>query len=326
MNSLDGAISNASTPTKKVLLYGTPDFYLEKLEEDLGRGDAEPEAFERLLERLTAVWLDAERQSLLLRVEQLAPTIQPASFEFHSRAELRQLPDDMQELLTSALVNLVSDAEKLVAKDRVHADRAVARLSRLLTNERAWKVVSPWFGDRRAFRRRTVIRVLRQYGVPDSHAGMIVEEYRATLDRELLKLISFNPPVAALLTEEDVINALAIPANDRKIGLFVLIDDDARYWRMRAIEAYLVGGHMPSQEVAFGSPMEFAWAVGRGSHREALPLLLRILQHLHENPEFVWRALRALERVGEPEDIQRAHDYAAALITSRNAEISQAAA
>lgn len=298
--------------------YGTPDFYLDKLEEALGLGDARPEAFEGLLRRLKTIWLDDNRQSVLIRIEQLAQNVLPATYGSFSQAGSRQLPDAMQDQLAVALARLVRDAEKLKASDRVHADRAISRLSWLLTSARAWEVVSPWFADCRAFRSRAVVRVLRHHGIPESHANAVIEQYRATLGTDLLKLISFNPHVAALLQEDDVLRALAVPANDRDYGVYVQLDSDSRYWWMRAIEALLIGGHVPSDAIAFGYPMQFAWAVGRGSHNHALTLLRRVLDHLRDNPEFLWRSMRAFERVGDPEDIQRVCAYASGLVDARS--------
>lgn len=295
--------------------------YIRRIEEVLNFGSAAPpEAFDNLLQRLSTIWLDPERQSVLLHIEHMAPIVRPASPALHAYSDVRQLPEDRQDLLFRSLAKLVQEAEHLPAQQRAHADRAIARLSRLVTPERALRLVEPWLHDRRAFRRKVVTRVLRQHGVPESLASWVIEQYRATLDRELLKLISRNPHVAALLEESDVLRALALPANDREIGLWFFRDNDTRYWWMRAIEAYLIGGHTPSDAIAFEHPMQFAWAVGRSAHRPSLPLLRRVLDRNQADPEFVWRGMLAMERMGEPADINYVRMLGAKLVATARAE------
>jgi hypothetical protein len=208
--------------------------------------------------------------------------------------------------------------------DRDRADRAVARLSRLLEVDRAWLVINPWFGDLRAFRRGVVIRVLREHGVPHALSEQVIGQLRSTQDRNLLKLISLNPHVAALLKEQDIASILAVPENDRSfgpikvpdgvVGPIVMKDSDTRCWKMRAIEALLIGGHVPSDALAFERPMEFVWAVGRQAHEASLPLLRRVLEEYKSDPEFVWRCTRAFERMGEPEDIAHIRTLAEAIV------------
>lgn len=215
-------------------------------------------------------------------------------------------------------------AKALPARERDRADRAIARLSRLLPAERAWSVVEPWFEDRRALRRKVVVRVLLDYGVPPALSSNVIEQYRLTKDRNLLKLIGRNPHVAALFAESDVLEAFAAPENDWQrgpcqtsagpVGPFIHRDRDARYWKMRAIEVVLIGGHVPSGAIAFDRPMEFVWAVGRQLHRPSLPLLRRVLERHKTDPEFVWRCTRAFDRMGEPSDIDRVRSLAKAIV------------
>jgi hypothetical protein len=160
--------------------------------------------------------------------------------------------------------------------------------------------------------------------VPPALAAEVIEQYRATKDRGLLKLIGRNPHVAALFEESDVLDALAVPENDwqrgpyetsdGRVGPFILRDRDARYWKMRAIEVILIGGNIPSDAIAHERPMEFVWAVGRQRHRPSLPLLRRVLERHRTDPEFVWRCMRAFDRVGELSDIENVRALAAAIV------------
>jgi hypothetical protein len=152
----------------------------------------------------------------------------------------------------------------------------------------------------------------------------VIEQYRATKDRGLLKLIGRNPHVAALFEEGDVLDALAAPENDWQrgpyetpdgpVGPFIFRDRNARYWKMRAIEVMLIGGNVPSDAIALERPMEFVWAVGRQRHKPSLPLLRRVLERHKADPEFVWRCMRAFDRVGEPSDIENVRSFATAIV------------
>lgn len=293
--------------------FGTPGFYVAKLEEALGVVQQRRLTFPELLNRLSTIWADENRQAVLSAIEALSVEINPPRGIPLLLQTTRRLPDELQDQLATTLAELVQKADTLPARDRDPADRAVSRLSRLLTVERAWSTVKPWFEDRRAFRRNLVIRVLREHGVPPALGEQVIEEFRTTQDRNLLKLISENPHVASLLEERDIGAALATPEQewsigpyqtaDGVVGPFVRKDSDARYWKMRAIEVLLIGGHVPSDAVAFERPMEFVWAVGRQSHQVSLPLLRRVLEEYKSDPEFVWRCTRALHRMGEPADI-----------------------
>jgi hypothetical protein len=294
----------------------SPEFFIVKLEEALGVADGQPLTFTDIIERLRTIWADYDRQLVLTRLEHMAQRVeQPASSELHLPMQ-RRLPEGRQEQLAKALTDLVSIGGSLPARDRDRADRAVARLSRLLSVDRAWSAVEPWFGDPRVFRRRVVVRVLLEHGVPHSLAAAVVDQYRVTQERGLLKLISQNPHVAALLDESDVLGALAVPSHDYQIGAFLFKDRDARYWRMRAIEAYLIGGHVPSDDLGLDHPMEFAWAVGRQSHKASLPLLRRVLTRYLTDPEFIWRCIRAFDRVGDAKDVKHIRALASSLVES----------
>lgn len=238
---------------------------------------------------------------------------------------LRCLSEGQQEQLAEVLAELVARADTLPARDRDRADRAVARLSRLLSDERAWAVVEPWLSDQRAFRSSVVIRVLLNHGVPPSLVTEIVKQYcsalnRGVLARGILKLIGRNPHVAALLDDDLTLKALAIPGRERWIGEYFLRDDDAFYWRMRAIEAQLIGGHVPGDSITFDHPMAFVWAVGRQSHRASLPQLRRVLERYRTDPECVWRCIRAFERVGDAGDVERVRALAASIVETERAE------
>ena len=297
--------------------YGTPGFYVAELEEALGVIHKQLQTFSELLNCLSTIWADENRQSVLSSIEAKAVETNslPGGRPYHwgLQPSTRRLPEELQEQLAITLTELVETAGTLPARDRDCSDRAVARLSRLLTVERAWSVIRPWFGDLRAFRRSVVIRVLREHGVPSGLGGHVIDQFRSTQDRNLLKLISPNPHVAALLEEQDIASTLAAPENDRSfgplqtpdglVGPIVMKDSDTRYWKMRVIEALLIGGHVPSDALAFERPMEFVWAVGRRSHQASLPLLRRVLEEYKSDPEFVWRCARAFQRMGEPADI-----------------------
>ena len=294
--------------------YGSPSFYRRKLEEIFEVSEGQSLHFVDLIERVRSIRTDANRQLVLERLESMAQSGETAASGVFTPLP-RRLPESRQICLAQVLSEVVVHADHLPSRDRDRADRAVARLSRLLTSERAWCVVQPWFGDLRAFRRSVVIRVLREHGVPPTLASDIMIQYRATGDRELLKLISRNPHVAALLEESDIELVLAQPTRDRQWGPINFIDTDTRYWRMRAIEAYLIGGHVLSVGIATAHPMEFVWAVGRQAHRNSLPLLRYVLDCNQSNPEFIWRCMRAFDRVGDIADIDHVRSLGFALVT-----------
>ncbi len=275
----------------------SPEFFIAKLEEALGVAAGQPLTFTDLIERLRTIWTDKDRQLVLTCLEHLAQGVEQYALGELLRPMQQRLPKGRQEQLAKALTDLVGKGGELLARDRVRADQAVARLSRLLPVDHAWSVVQPWFGDPLPSRRAVVVRVLLEHGVPRPLAAAVVDQYRGTQEHGLLKLISQNPHVAALLNESDVLRALAAPAHDYQIGAFLYKDRIARYWRMRAIEAYLIGGHVPSDDLGLDHPMEFVWAVGRQSHKASLPLLRRVLTRYQTDPEFIWRCTRAFDRI-----------------------------
>jgi hypothetical protein len=311
--------------------FDTPEFYVAKLEEALGTTRGQPVAFPELLGRLRRIWADDDRQYVLNRLEQMSlpsEVVGQTSQVMQQSLEQKRrgLPREQQEQLALTLTELVSRAGELAPRERDRADRAVARLSRLLPVEQAWRVVEPWFGDRRAFRRSVVVRVLLEHGVPPALATGVIAQYRSSKDRGLLKLIGRNSHVASLFEEGDVLEALAAPEHDWQVGPFQTPDGpvgpilhrdrDARYWKMRAIEVLLIGGQMPSDVIAFERPMELVWAVGRQYHAPSLPLLRRVLERYQCNPEFVWRCMRAFDRVGEPSDVEQIRKLATAIDAS----------
>lgn len=278
-------------------LYGTREFYIAKLEEALAVADGKPLTFPALLERLRSIWTDEKRLLVLDRFEGI------------------ELTSDQQEQLAETLICLVDRAKVLPSRDRDRVDRAVSRLVRRLSPERAWTIVEPWFEDRRAFRRGVVHRVLLERGVPPNLAPALMEQYRSSRDRGMLRLIASSAEAAALFDEGDLREALTAPDHTREIlSGFVIVDTDARYWRMRAFELLLIGGRTPSETTVLEYPNEFVWAVGRRSHRESLPLLRRLLEHYRDDPEIVWRCIRALDRMGEQNDRDNVRVIAQAIL------------
>ncbi|MDP9356341.1 MAG: hypothetical protein M3R02_13860 [Chloroflexota bacterium] len=331
MRASDETKAADTRPRPRYLPFGSSGFFISKLEEALEVADGEPLPFADLIQRLRTVWIDTDRQLVLERLEQMAPPDQQLSPGAVLTPPPRRLPESQQDQLMEVLTELVSKADDLPSRDRDRVDRAVARLSRLLSIERAWFLIEPWFGDRRAFRTSVVIRVLLHYGVPPTLAAEVVEQYRAALDRGvldrgLLKLIGRNPHVAVLLNDDLTLKALTIPGRERWIGDYFFRDDDALYWRMRAIEALLIGGQVPRASIALAYPMPFIWAVGRQTHHECLPLLRKVLEQYHTDPECVWRCMRAFERVGDPSDVEYVRALAASIVeTERTKQLPDVA-
>lgn len=121
--------------------YSTPGFYIAKLEEALGVVHKQMQIFPGLLNRLSTIWADESRQSVLSSIEALALETNPlpggTSKNWGLQPPTRRLSEERQEQLATTLTQLVQKAESLPARDRDRADRAVARISRLLTVERA---------------------------------------------------------------------------------------------------------------------------------------------------------------------------------------------
>ena len=307
--------------------FGSPGFYVLKLEKALGVANGQFVAFDDLIERLRTIWFDDNRQFVLERLEMHGEPNAIQQAQWNWGPPIRKLHSTaQQDTLARALAEIVRAAETLSARDRDRADRAVSRLVRLLPVETAWSIVEPWVGDRRAFRSGVVVRVLLEHGVPENLASTIVEKYRATLDFKVLGLISRNPHVAALLTEDDVLEVLSVPefeweleplrTREGSVDPFILRYRNSCYWKMRAIEAFLIGGKVPSDVVAFGRPMEFVWAVGRQFHRASLPIVRRVLEQKKTDPEFVWRCMLAFNRMGDSSDIAHVHLLAKSIVDS----------
>lgn len=309
-------------------LFDTPDFYKWKLERELGGAVRQALTFSDLMVRLSTIWSESESQLVQQRIEDFVPLADRQPYGDSRVSTQRMLTVSQQDELTRVLTELIGKADTLPDRDRACVDRVVGRLSHLLTSDRAWSVVAPWFGDKRKSRRRVVIRVLTTHGVPSALACGVIEEYRATQERSLLKLISANPQVAALFEEDDLRLALTAPENDWQhgpyetregtVGPFLHRDRDARFGKMLAIETFLIGGHVPADDIAFEYPMAFAWAVGRQAHQPSLPLLMRVLDRFRNDPELVWRSMRAIGRTGSTADIEHVRTIAMQLVNVSN--------
>lgn len=288
---------------KPYVPYGSREFYVRKLADLLDELPKTPETFHALLERLANIWEQEDRESILRSVERSAAPADPSSWSYFPPPIQRKLPTDLQASLHAQLRQLAITADSLPPKCRDRADRCIARLSRLLDPELAWQIVKSWFDDHRAFRRNIAVRVLTEGGVPEDFEHRVLSHYRKDYDTRLLKLISLNPGVAALLNEGDLIAALAIPLREIKIGEHTLRDRDGRYWQMRAFQAQFIGGRDIALPVALKFPAQFAWAVDRQRHRRSVSTLRTVLQANRDNPEVVWSCTRAMIATADPDDI-----------------------
>lgn len=304
-----------TSPAKPYVAPHSREFYIEKLRGTLAWIEDHALSFEDVIDRVRTIWSDDDRIRVLKSLEEAARPFIDTTSPFTPAPE-RRLREDQQLELVKVLSEIVATADDLPAAPRQVADRAVSRLSQLLSPERAWEVVEPWFHESRKFRRNVVVRVLKKYGVPPAYAPLVLELYRDTLDRDLLNLIGRNESVAALLEESDVIRALELPYNDISFGPFLSRDSEGRYWKMRAIQAFLFGGDELSEHLAMQYPKEFIWAVGSLKHRPSLPLLKRILQANSDDPEIVWRTIKAYDRMGEISEMAYARSLAEAILSS----------
>lgn len=293
--------------------YGTPEFYVAKLEGELRALQAGLHDFASLVQRLGTIWADREAKSVVEGLERLAQqTARPSNQSGESLPPVLSL--DRAQQLANALSVLVSTADGLPARDRHRVDCAVARLSRLLPGPLALPLLESWLSDRRRFRRRVAIGAIARHGLPPHLTNAVLALYRETHDLRLLRTMCRHPQVCALLEEADVRPVLDIPYHDYEFSGFRTIDRVARYWHMKALQALLVGGHVPSDSIALEFPMEFAWAVGRQSSARALPLLRRVLAEHRTDAEFVWRRMRAIGDIGSAGDQEQILALAYAIV------------
>jgi len=322
MTSIVDPRSHASEHAK----LGTPELYLEKLQDELSSSHLGSPTLDELLEQVRTIWRCEERQLVLERLEQMGSVVDrvghTTQWVLYPEWRQKPLPDGDWQRLAEALRELVSEADALVAGDRHRADQSISRLLRLVPIESAWSIIKQWFWDPRPFRRRVAVRILFDHGVPENLAAEVVDRWKVTGNSRLFDLIGRNPHVAALIEEHEVLNLLAEPVREWRIGDFVFVDHDALYRKMRAIELLLAGGKVPSDALAMSYPMAFAWAVGKRRFRPALPTLRRVLDARSTDPEFVWRCMRAFDRMGEPADIDRIRKIAASLVSSQRETIA----
>jgi len=209
-------------------------------------------SFEELVSRLGRIWEVDESSSVV-----------------YALCERSFTPTE-EGLLSDALTDLGQVGDGLRSHDKAKVDRAIGRVSRCMSPERACHVVVPFLAHPRKARRQIAYRVLKAVPVTAEFGKELVERYRQTGDEELLELVARSSEAVCRVDVRYVLESLG-----------------EEYWRARVLAALLATEPAKAYELADAYPVEFVHAVGRQEDHGALEAMRKLFRRRRRDPEFL---------------------------------------
>lgn len=286
-------------------------FYLDLLYKVVKKAEAAGKTQEELLEMVREIWISPNREAVLSQLEQ----------HLMGR-DSHRFPDDMQEPVRDALVDLVHSSVGLSKGQRQSADNAVVRLVKYLDPSHQIEVISPWLESTRKFRMNAVLRTLKRVDDLNPFADYLVQQFRQDKYSEYFKLISRTPNAAAQVTSEELqpyFNAYITNFKNR------LHDPNktTKYFAMIAARTLIIGDRPIPASQMNAVPEVFSWAIEDIGDPQYEPMLTWLIIEHPSNPEVLWSAIRTANRRFMSSSLVRGLEAAKELLANEHPRIPE---